>query len=128
MRIEPTLPSALEVGKGERFSLTCEAFGRPAPAIHWLWNGHRICDHAECQDGIPASEIKLENPNDVALKTDEVGITKSRLTIDCADETIMGVYTCVAASYSNGVWFEKTENVNVGLSRADNEGKYRTFK
>lgn len=123
LRIERPPAFALQVHEGDRFSLTCSAAGRPPPMIEWRWNGHPISEEESDTNLTTISDDNVENLNNIQLTTIETGVTKSRLTIDCADRSMGGIYSCVALSYANDGTLKTMANTTVGVLSEEDAGK-----
>ncbi|KFM78477.1 Neural/ectodermal development factor IMP-L2, partial [Stegodyphus mimosarum] len=78
----------MEITAGDGKFIECEAGGTPLPTIHWLKDGKMITQslyeamHGEEDEMVP---YQLG-----------IGLTRSRLYIDCATSRDAGRYTCIA--------------------------------
>lgn len=86
--------NAVQGGKvvsGQQLQLSCEAIGIPPPVIGWTFNGAPIVQGPH--DGERNLVEKVEN---LGLTTIQNGVTVSKLSLPCVDESFSGVYACVA--------------------------------
>lgn len=105
--------SSRGVPAGDDVVLECEAAGRPAPTVYWEHDGVRLS---------PASYSSADRSSRTSAHREQVqpmelGSTKARLYIDCAQQSDAGRYTCVAETSTKRI--STTTNIEVEPSASD---------
>jgi len=103
---ETPLPKVTEVIPGKQTELVCAVYGRPPPTIRWLKNGVEV-------ESVKSGN-ELERLENLGIPTLQTAITKSRLSIDCAE--MHGVYTCSADNGYKKIEGNTTLKLATGLA------------
>jgi len=111
INFETPLPKVTEVTPGKQTDLICAVYSRPPPTIRWLKNGVEI-------ESIKSGN-ELEQIQNQGIPTLQTAVTKSRLSIDCADK--QGVYTCVADNGYKRIEGNTTLKLSTGAKQSKRE-------